>query len=81
MGLSEIYYLFFGSQFDILDISVFENGTDSDNNDLLYYLNLLVAEKDFIGESSIKGYRYEMAVNYLDQKGIFRLLDEDESIQ
>ena len=81
MGLSEIYYLFFGSQFDILDISVFENGTDPDNNDLLYYLNLLVAEKDFIGESSIAGYRYEMAVNYLDQKGIFRLLDEDESIQ
>ena len=81
MGLSEIYYLFFGSQFDILDISVFENGTDPDNNDLLYYLNLLVAEKDFIGESSIEGYRYEMAVNYLDQKGIFRLLDEDESIQ
>ena len=81
MGLSEIYYLFFGSQFDILDISVFENGTDPDNNDLLYYLNLLVAEKDFIGESSIHGYRYEMAVNYLDQKGIFRLLDEDESIQ
>ena len=80
-GFSDIYYLFFGTQFDILDISVFENGVDPLNNDQLYSLNVLVAETDFSGESTIMGYRYEMAVNYQEQKAIFRLLDEEESIE